>query len=164
MSVTAGGDEDPRAIARRILDTNRYMVLATAGGEGRPWASPVYYAPEGYGELFWVSRPGATHSRNIAERPSIAIVVFDSQAAIGTGQGVYMSATAEQVTGEELERGIEVFSRVSQRHGARPWTTEDVTPPAELRLYRASVTEHSILDPTVYPGHGRRDVRIPVTP
>ena len=65
------GDRDPVAIAREILDTNRYMTLATADGDGRPWASPVWYAHEGYTDLLWVSRPGARHSRNLAVRPRL---------------------------------------------------------------------------------------------
>jgi hypothetical protein len=46
-------------------------------------------------ELYWVSYPGARHSQNIAVRPQIAMVVFDRTVPAGTGQGVYMSATAE---------------------------------------------------------------------
>jgi hypothetical protein len=34
--------EDLGAIARGIIDSNRYMVLGTADETGRPWASPVY--------------------------------------------------------------------------------------------------------------------------
>jgi Pyridoxamine 5'-phosphate oxidase len=29
------------AVAREIIDANRYMTLATADGDGRPWAAPV---------------------------------------------------------------------------------------------------------------------------
>ena len=42
-------------VARAIIDGNRYMVLGTADEGGRPWVSPVYYAPTGYSELYWVS-------------------------------------------------------------------------------------------------------------
>jgi nitroimidazol reductase NimA-like FMN-containing flavoprotein (pyridoxamine 5'-phosphate oxidase superfamily) len=50
-------ERDPAAAARAIIDANRYMVLATADGSGLPWASPVYYAPAGYSEFYWVLRP-----------------------------------------------------------------------------------------------------------
>lgn len=90
-------------VARAIIDGNRYMVLGTADDGGRPWASPVYYAPSGYSDLYWVSSPDAQHSRNLAARRELSIVVFDSQAAVGEGQGVYMSAVAEQLTGADLE-------------------------------------------------------------
>lgn len=143
--------EDLGAVARTIIDSNMYMTLGTADETGRPWASPVYYASAGYTEFFWVSSPEAMHSRNIAARPQIGIVVFDSQAPVGAGQGVYMSAIAEQPTGVDLERGIDVFSRRSIAHGAPGWRLEDVRAPAPYRLYRAIVSEHSVLDPAARP-------------
>ena len=147
-------------VARAVLDANSYLVLATADRDGMPWASPVWFAQEDYREIFWVSAPDARHSQNIAVRPLIGIVVFDSTAAPNTGQAVYMSATAEQVLdADAIERGIGVFSRVSVRKGEVEWGSERVTGEARLRLYRASVIGHSILDPDV-----PLDVRVAVNP
>lgn len=147
-------------IARAILDANIYVVLATADADGTPWASPVWFAQEDHGEIFWVSAPDARHSRNIAVRPQIAMVVFDSTVAPNTGQAVYMSATAEQVRDPaEIERGMAVFSRVSVRQGEVEWGPDRVTGDARIRLYRASVTGHSILDPDA-----GIDVRVDVSP
>jgi nitroimidazol reductase NimA-like FMN-containing flavoprotein (pyridoxamine 5'-phosphate oxidase superfamily) len=143
-------------VARAIIDGNRYMVLGTADEGGRPWVSPVYYAPSGYSDLYWVSSPDAQHSRNLAGRLELSIVVFDSQAPVGEGQGVYMSAVAEQLTEADLEAGIEIFSRVSVSHGARPWTPQDVQPPAALRLYRARISEHWVLEPERRPDQRTR--------
>jgi hypothetical protein len=84
-------------VAREILDTVVYMTLGTADAAGRPWVSPVFFAADGYRNLYWISAPQATHSRNLAERPEASIVVFDSQAPVGTGQAVYMAVTADQV-------------------------------------------------------------------
>jgi uncharacterized protein YhbP (UPF0306 family) len=140
---------------RNIIDSNLYMTLATADEAGRPWASPVYYAPAGYTEFHWVSAPEARHSRNLAARPQLCIVIFDSRQPINTGHGVYMSAVAEQLTGADLDRGIEIFSRRSQEHGAGEWTRADVLAPARLRLYRATASETFVL--------GARDERIPMT-
>ena len=148
--------EDLDRVAREIIDLNRYMVLGTADGNGRPWVSPFYYAPSGYSELYWVSSPEAQHSRNLAARSELSIVVFDSQAPVGEGQGVYMAAVAEQLTGVTAERGIEVFSRVSVSHGEKPWAVEDVQDPTALRLYRARVSEHWVLDPERRPDQRTR--------
>jgi nitroimidazol reductase NimA-like FMN-containing flavoprotein (pyridoxamine 5'-phosphate oxidase superfamily) len=146
--------------AREIIDRSLYMVLGTADESGSPWVSPVYFAVSDYIDLYWVSLPDAQHSRNLAARPEVSIVVFDSSVPIGTGQGVYMTARAEELAGWELESGIEVFSRRSQDHGGRLWSADDVRPPAPHRLFRASVTQHWTLDPTAKPG----DHRTPVTP
>jgi nitroimidazol reductase NimA-like FMN-containing flavoprotein (pyridoxamine 5'-phosphate oxidase superfamily) len=153
MSVTGPASQT----VRDIIEANRYLVLATADTAGRPWSSPVYFAHAGFTEFFWVSSPDVTHSRNIAVRPEVGIVVFDSQAAIGTGQGVYMSATAKLLEDDETARGIGAFSRRSLAHGGREWTSEDVRPGAGLRLYRATADSHWILAKD-----GRPDHRIPV--
>jgi hypothetical protein len=142
--VVAPGAEGARA----ILDEGRYMTLATADRAGVPWACPVWYAPRGYSELFWVSYPDARHSRNLAERPQLSIVVFDSTVAPGHGQAVYMEAEAA-----ETADGLEVFSARSVAQGLGEW--KDLSGP--LRLYRAVVSRHWML------GEGR-DERVPVTP
>jgi hypothetical protein len=136
---------------RQIIEANRYLVLATADATGRPWSSPVYFAHLDFTEFFWVSSVEATHSRNIAVRPEVGVVVFDSQVPIGTGQGVYMSATATLV--DEVTTGIEVFSRRSVAHGGAVWTAADVAPGAGLRLYRATADTHWILAKDGRPDH-----------
>ena len=72
-------------------------------------------------------------------------MIFDSSVPIGTGQGVYMAATAEEVTGEARLAMVDVFSRRSLGHGGGALALEDVEPPAELRLYRAAAAAHFIL-------------------
>lgn len=130
---------------REIVDANLYLVLATADGAGVPWSTPVYFAHSGYAEFFWVSSPERTHSRNIAARPTVGAVVFDSRAPISTGQAVYLSAVAEQVGPDDVERGIDVFSRRSLQHGGVEWTRADVEGSADLRLYRAVADGHWML-------------------
>jgi uncharacterized protein YhbP (UPF0306 family) len=147
--------DDVASIARAIIDANLYMVLGTADEDGRPWASPVYYAPVAYRQFFWVSRPEARHSRNLEVRPQLGIVIFDSSVAIGTGRGVYMSAVAEQLAGTQAQEGIEIFSLRSLAHGGHAWTLSDVGPPAQLRLFRATAEKIDVLD--------ENDRRVPVT-
>ena len=155
---------DLGAIARAIIDSNLYMTLGTADKTGRPWVSPVWYAAAGYTEFYWVSSPEATHSRNLVTRPQASIVIFDSQAPVGAARAVYMSALAEELTGVDLERAIYTFSRRSVAQGAHEWKPEDVLPPALHRLYRATATEHWVLDPAGHPVHGDAlDHRTPVT-
>jgi Pyridoxamine 5'-phosphate oxidase len=134
------------AMAKAIVDGNTYMTLGTADTEGLPWASPVWYAPASYREFFWVSKPGARHSQNIAVRPELGIVIFDSTVPISSGEAVYMAARAEQVTAaDEVERGMAVFSGRSLAQGGHEWTPDDVSPSARLRLYRALASEQFVL-------------------
>src|SRR5215475_11130412 len=69
------------AHARALLDTNRYLTLGTADPDGRPWTSPVYFAAAGERAFYWMSATDAQHSRNLAARPQVSIVVFDSTVA-----------------------------------------------------------------------------------
>ena len=71
-------------------------------------------------------------------------MVFSSHAAIGAGQGVYMSADAERVPRAELDEWVGVFSRRFVANGGALWKLEDVWSEAPFRLYRGTATEHSI--------------------
>jgi nitroimidazol reductase NimA-like FMN-containing flavoprotein (pyridoxamine 5'-phosphate oxidase superfamily) len=133
--------------AKAIVEANRYLTLATADSAGRPWASPVWYATDDCREFFWVSSPASQHSRNIAARPEVAIVVFDSQVSPGSAAALYVSATAAELAGDELDRALEVYSRRSQAQGLPGWTRDEVQAPARHRLYRASALEHFLLTP-----------------
>lgn len=148
----------PVDTAHQIIEATRYMVLATADETGRPWSSPVYFAHRDWREFFWVSAPDVRHSANIAVRPEVGIVVFDTSAPIGTGQGVYVSAAAETVDDAEVPAAIEVFSRRSVGHGGYVWTPADVQGESGLRLYRAVADSHWILAKDGQPDH-----RIPVS-
>ena len=142
-------DQELETLARAIIDANLYMTLATADESGRPWASPVYFAVDDYREFIWVSRPESTHSRNLEVRPELGIAIFDSRVPINTGQGVYVSAVARELTGPDAERAIEIFSRRSQGHGGEAWGLADVRAPAEFRLYGATAAGHSVIRPGV---------------
>ncbi|HEY3141783.1 MAG TPA: pyridoxamine 5'-phosphate oxidase family protein [Acidimicrobiales bacterium] len=149
--------DDLGAVARAIIDANLYMTLGTADGDGRPWVSPVYFAPAEYREFVWVSHPWAQHSRNLAVRPEVGIVIFDSTAPISTGQAVYMAAVAEELqAADDVARYIEVFSRSSEARGGSPWSPDDVRPGTRHRLFRATASDHWILD--------EHDERVPVAP
>ncbi|MCQ4207371.1 pyridoxamine 5'-phosphate oxidase family protein [Streptomyces longispororuber] len=149
---------------RAIIDANRFMTLGTADSDGRPWASPVFYVADGYSTFYWISSPEATQVRNIAVRPEVGIVVFDSQQEPGSDEAVYMAATACELTGAELDRGLEIYLSAAP-FGRGP---EAFRPPGQYRAYRATVTEHSMLCPQASsepcPAHGRvSDHRMPVS-
>ena len=101
---------------RAVLAANRYMTLGTADEHGHPWVTPVWFARADDREFVWVSSPQARHSRNLAARPQMSIVVFDSQAP-SARPGPLHAAVAEELTGAERERGLEVFDARAQRRG-----------------------------------------------
>lgn len=132
--------DDPalRAMAHRVLDENRYLVLGTSESDGRPRVSPVFFTHDGYRDLYWVSSPTSTHSGNVAADDRVALVVFDSSRPPGESEAVYLTASAAEVPESELEHACAVaFAGVGG--GARPFAPAELSGEADLRLYRASV-------------------------
>jgi uncharacterized protein YhbP (UPF0306 family) len=153
--------EDFAAMAKSIIDSTLYMVLGTADESGQPWVSPVYFTASRYKEFFWISSPETRHSRNIAKRSQISIVIFNSQVPVGRAQAVYMSAAAEELTGSDIELSLAIYNgrfQDSARQGVQDTLLEAVRPPGLYRLYRAVALEHWVLDPYTSP-----DRRTPVT-
>ena len=136
-------EQDLDALARSIVDANRFLALGTADRRGRPWVSPVWYAPHSYREYVWVSRPGTRHSRNLAERPQVAIAIYDSHRP-GGWSAFYMAAVAEEL--DEVDDALKTFNSRSEAQGLRAWSRAEVVSPGEFRLYRALATEQFVLD------------------
>ena len=65
-----------------------------------------------------------------------------------------MKGRAEELTGGALERGLEVFDRVSRRDIGRAWGPDDVGGSTPFRLYCAQVSEHWVLIPGRDPSRG----------
>jgi hypothetical protein len=136
-----------------LIAENRYMVLSTADPSGRPWASPVWFAPDGEDGFLWISRPDTRHSLNIAERPEIAIVIFDSSKPPAERQALYVEAVAEEVGPDPGL--VATYSGYSIAQGLDELTVAEVSAPGgAFRLYRANATEMWVLERD-------RDRRIP---
>lgn len=154
---------DLDTMARRVIDGNLYMTLATLDPEGAPWLSPVYFTPARYTDFYWVSSPEAHHSRYLLERPAVQIVIFDSSVAVGHAEAVYMAAQARPIADEDLDAVLgEAFGG---RGGARPFSREELTGDGDLRLYVATATSYEVLVRGGDPRYGRgTDTRMPADP
>jgi hypothetical protein len=139
-------EHDPAALAKEIVDTSLYMVVATADRTGQPWASPVYFAHRDYRDFFWISQHDATHSVNLRDRREVGIVIFDSTQPIDTGQGVYILGVGRELPAHETPAGVEIFSERSVGHGGTELNVDDVSPPARHRLYQATAEAQYVLD------------------
>jgi nitroimidazol reductase NimA-like FMN-containing flavoprotein (pyridoxamine 5'-phosphate oxidase superfamily) len=131
------------ARAEAVIAANKYLTLATVDGGGRPWATPVYFTPDGHEHFYWVSSPAARHSLNIAADPNVSIVIFDSTVAIGKGQAVYLSATAHLVPDDELVDRARFYA--GRYPELREFSADELRAPGDIRLYRATATEAWIL-------------------
>jgi hypothetical protein len=130
---------DLAAHARSLIGANLYLTLGTADAAGSPWAVPVCFSPAGDREFLWVSEVDARHSRNLAARPQVSLVIFDSTVPAYHGRAVYADGTAG-------EAGPEALAAYNAR-GVAELTPQDVTGDSPYRLYRATATRMWVLCP-----------------
>ncbi len=89
------------AKAKGIIERILYITIATVSKDGQPWNSPVYSAFDENYNFYWASDQNGQHSKNIAENNKVFLVIYDSTAPEGTGEGVYVQAKAYVLTGED---------------------------------------------------------------
>jgi nitroimidazol reductase NimA-like FMN-containing flavoprotein (pyridoxamine 5'-phosphate oxidase superfamily) len=137
---------DPPGLARALVAENSYLTLATADAAGIPWATPVWFAPRDLDLFVWASKPGARHSRNIAENPRVSLVIFDSSKPPGDGSALYVAADAELVDDATFDEALAVYNARSVERGLPEWDPSKLSQPARHRLYRAVTVEAFVLD------------------
>jgi hypothetical protein len=117
--------------------------------------TPVWFAPDGYTTFVWVSRPDARHSRNLAGRPNVGIVILTrpSRSAAGRPSTSKRSPNRSRRRSRAGDRDVLAQVEVARR---RPLRVADVIGSASHRLYRAEASAHYLLV--------RNDARIPVDP
>ncbi|WBB59243.1 pyridoxamine 5'-phosphate oxidase family protein [Streptomyces sp. WMMC500] len=157
--------DDLAGMARGVIDANRYLTLGTAEPDGRPRVSPVYFSHAGYRVFYWVSSPRARHSANIAARPGVEFVVYDSGVPVGAGRAVYVGATAEEVPAVQLPAACDEAFADTAEDGVRQFRPADVSGDAGLRLFRARATSYEVHVPGRDPVYGtgidtRREIRL----
>ena len=99
---------DLAAHARAIIDANLYLTLGTTYPDGYPWTSPVYFAPAGDREFYWMSATDARHSRHVAARPQVSMVIFDSSVLPYHGRAVRAVGVARELYRRDFDSALEV--------------------------------------------------------
>ena len=103
--------------ARNTLLRIRNAALATVTPAGHPWNTPVFVAVAADLSFYWSSLRDAAHSRNIAANPAVMLALFDSTAPDDTGAGLYVTATARELSEEsEIRFGLEQLA--ARKHEA----------------------------------------------
>jgi Pyridoxamine 5'-phosphate oxidase len=85
--------------ARRLLDASSLCAIATVRPDGSAYVNTAYFAFSSELDLVWMSEPNAQHSRNIRERGTAAIAVYDSTQVWGRpDRGIQLFGTAREAT------------------------------------------------------------------
>lgn len=127
--------------ARKIIQNNIYMTIATSDKKGNPWISPVAFSYDSDHNLYWASEKTSKHSKLIKKNNKVAVVIFDSSAPEGQGNGVYLIGNATEVKEKELEHAIKVlysrkkkdseyskFNNIKDFSGKSPWRMYKIVP------------------------------------
>jgi nitroimidazol reductase NimA-like FMN-containing flavoprotein (pyridoxamine 5'-phosphate oxidase superfamily) len=121
--------------AKKILNKILYITIATVSKDGQPWNSPVYSAFDKNYNFYWASDQNGQHSKNIAENDRIFLVIYDSTAPEGTGEGVYVQAKAFKLEDEkEIEHAL---SFLDGRVGKPPHDPKEFLGNKPRRVYQA---------------------------
>ncbi|OGY97831.1 MAG: hypothetical protein A2855_03050 [Candidatus Liptonbacteria bacterium RIFCSPHIGHO2_01_FULL_57_28] len=121
--------------AKEIIEKIWYITVATTNSDGQPWNTPVYSAYDENYFFYWASWKENTHSQNIVKNPKVFLVIYDSTAPEGTGEGVYIQAKASEVQDEkEIEHAMKyLYGRKSKQ----PRKVEEFLGDYPRRIYKA---------------------------
>ena len=89
------------------------MTIATVCADGSPWNTPVAPTPSNDLVFRWGSNEESIHSQNIRKEKRVFVVVYDSRAPEGTGEGVYMKGVAEELA--EYEGTLKMYHFIPEK-------------------------------------------------
>ena len=101
-----------QAIASEMLDAAALCAIATVTDDGGAYVNTAYFASGPELQLVWLSEPDATHSRNIRERRTSAVAVYDSAQIWGRpDRGIQLFGAAHQAAAAESTAAAALYGR-----------------------------------------------------
>ena len=99
--------------ATKILKEMKYMTIATVCADGSSWNTPVAPTPSKDLIFRWGSNEDSVHSQNIRREKRVFVVIYDSRAPEGAGEGVYMKGEAKELN--EYEGTLKMYRFVPEK-------------------------------------------------
>jgi uncharacterized protein YhbP (UPF0306 family) len=97
--------------ARALLEASTLCAIATVSRRGQPHVNTAYFAWSSELDLYWLSEPGAEHSRNLRVSPGTAVAVYDSsQSWGGADRGIQLFGSASELAGPDAREAERVYS------------------------------------------------------
>jgi len=109
---------------REFLQKPNLAVLATAGPDGRPQATPVWFLLEDDGHIMINTSQGRLKLRNVEANPHVALAVYDRD---NPYQYVQIRGRVVEIN---RERGAADIDRLSLRYRGRPYQYPPTDRPA----------------------------------
>lgn len=144
--------------AKNILETIQYATVATVGEDGKPWNTPVAHEIDERYNIYWFSDKENQHSKNIRANPYAFMVIYDSTAPEGTGEGVYIEADVEELDNADEINQIRNAKKKAVVNDANEFLGEAVR-----RCYKATPKRMWMNDSEEKDGKFIRDYRVEIT-
>jgi nitroimidazol reductase NimA-like FMN-containing flavoprotein (pyridoxamine 5'-phosphate oxidase superfamily) len=146
--------------AKEIIEKIQYVTIASVTEDGMPWNSPVFAAYDKDFNFYWGTHNDSQKAKNIRSNGNVFLVIYDSTVPSGTGEGVYIKATAQQISEpDEVKR---VFELLKTRHAASFWDFAAVSEEGPIRLFKAVPQQAWMNDDGRKSGH-YIDIRTEIT-
>jgi uncharacterized protein YhbP (UPF0306 family) len=126
--------------ALHIIKHNKYMVLATADRDKKPWTAVVFYAYDADYNFYFLSAIDSLHAKNILKNHAVAFAIYDSTQKIGQSEGVQAGGRAYEVGRDDAKRVIGIYAKrlfpSSDMPATKRYTPEEYSKPAEFRFFK----------------------------
>lgn len=122
--------------AKEIIENIRYITIASVTEDGMPWNSPVFAAYDKNYNFYFGTHTDSQKARNIKNNPNVFLAIYDSTVPPGTGEGVYIQATIQQIN--DLGEIKRLYKEILMpRHDNHFWEIEALYGDGPVRLYKA---------------------------
>ncbi len=122
--------------AKEIIEKILYITIASVSKDGEPWNAPVFSAYDQDYNFYWGTYKDSQKAQNIRHDGKVFLVIYDSTVPSGAGEGVYIKATAKELS--EPAEVRQAFDLLKARHTAPFWEFAAVQDGGPIRLYRAT--------------------------
>jgi uncharacterized protein YhbP (UPF0306 family) len=125
--------------ARSLLRASALCAIASISPGGRAHVNTAYFAHNTRFEIVWLSAPEARHSRNVRDRGSVAIAVFDSTQTWGKpDRGIQLFGRARECRGRDAAAARRLYRLRFRSYAGDERST--------YRFYRFRPTEMKLFD------------------
>lgn len=145
----------------RYLDQARQMQIATCSGN-QPWAATVFFAHDNLNNLYWVSKPDARHSQEIANNPRVAGAISLEHSDTNPARGLQFQGNARQVTDPDEIRHL--FLAYGERYNALNQVEDIISGKNPYHLYEAKPELFVLYDEENFPTNPRQEWDLRISP
>ncbi len=132
-----------KELAMSIVESNKYLTLATVGEKGSPWAAPIFYCLDRKTlNFYFISQLDSLHVKHLLKNPKVALAIFDSHASEGQGVGVQISGKARMMKDSELDEAFKYYHTTFI-----PMKKESFTGKAPYRFFKLIPEQIWVTDP-----------------